>query len=235
MQNRQENLPRVVLPGDALAVFQDKLKLGPGLIQDEDQIIAIKCGMLKHQPTGNKYWVESNQRRYVPATGDPVIGVITYKGAEIFRVDLGSAHSAILPPLAFENATKRYRPNLNVGTLVYARVALANKDMEPELECVNPSTGRADGFGELKHGFMFKCSLGLSRRLLDTESTILKHLGQHFQFEAAIGLNGRVWINAETTLNTIMAVNAILEYEKYPEADATKIVTKHLAKMRNEV
>lgn len=50
------------------------------------------------------------------------------------------------------------------GTLVYARVTLANKDMEPELDCVNPTTGKADGFGELKDGFVIKSSLGLARR-----------------------------------------------------------------------
>ncbi len=51
-----------------------------------------------------------------------------------------------------------------MGALVYARVSVANKDMEPELDCIHPSTGKSDGFGELKEGFMFKCSLGLARR-----------------------------------------------------------------------
>jgi exosome complex component RRP40 len=49
---------------------------------------------------------------------------------------------------------------------VYARVSLANKDMEPELDCVNPSTGKSDGYGELKEGFVIKSSLGLARRYL---------------------------------------------------------------------
>jgi exosome complex component RRP40 len=41
---------------------------------------------------------------------------------------------------------------------------MANKDMEPELECVNPTNGKSDGFGELKNGYMFECSSSLSRR-----------------------------------------------------------------------
>ena len=66
--------------------------------------------------------------------------------------------------LAFEGATKRNRPNLAIGALVYARVMLAVRDMEPELECVNPSTGKADGFGLLTGGFVVQCSIGMSRR-----------------------------------------------------------------------
>lgn len=84
--------------------------------------------------------------------------------AEYFRVDIGAAHSATLPLLSFEGATKRNRPNVNLHSLVYCRVAMANPDMEAELECVNPQTGKADGFGELAGGYVFKCSLGLCRR-----------------------------------------------------------------------
>ena len=86
---------------------------------------------------------------------------------ESYRVDIGGPHPAALPVLAFEGATKRNKPNLEVGALVYARVSLANKDMEPEIECINPSSGKADGFGELNDGFMIKCSLGMCRRFVN--------------------------------------------------------------------
>lgn len=94
-------------------------------------------------------------------------------------MDIGSAHSASLDALAFEGATKRNKPTLKarsrysqgtlanvvpqVGSLVYARVSLANRDMEPEVECIDPTTHKADGFGELKSGFIVKCSLGFAR------------------------------------------------------------------------
>ena len=50
-----------------------------------------------------------------------------------------------------------------VDALVYARVSLAHKDMEPELECFNADTHKADDFGELKGGFSVKVSLGFAR------------------------------------------------------------------------
>jgi exosome complex component RRP40 len=35
--------------------------------------------------------------------------------------------------------------------------------MEPEIECVDPATGKSDGFGELKGGYMVAVSLQLAR------------------------------------------------------------------------
>jgi exosome complex component RRP40 len=51
-----------------------------------------------------------------------------------------------------------------VNSLVFARVSLAHKDMEPELECFDAQTRKAEGFGELKGGFLVRCSLKMSRK-----------------------------------------------------------------------
>ena len=50
-----------------------------------------------------------------------------------------------------------------IGDLVYARLCVANKDMEPELDCTDGS-GRSSGLGPLSGGFVFTCSLGLTRK-----------------------------------------------------------------------
>ena len=155
------------------------------------------------------------------------MGRVTSKLAEYYRVDIGTAHSAILPALAFEGATRRNKPNFTPGTLVYCRVAMANRDMEAELECVNPTTGKADGFGELKNGFVIKCSLGLCRRLLDPNTMILRLLGDHFPFEMAVGLNGRVWIHSNSVKDTITLANAIQNSE-YLDDDECKVMVQGL-------
>jgi exosome complex component RRP40 len=66
-----------------------------------------------------------------------IIGIIRDTHAENYKVDIGGAHYANLSTLGFEGATKKNRPNLHVGDLIYARVVLANKDMEPELQCIS--------------------------------------------------------------------------------------------------
>lgn len=53
---------------------------------------------------------------------------------------------------------------LQVGDLVFAHFIVANKDMEPELACIDGS-GRANGMGTFgEGGLLFTVSLGLVRR-----------------------------------------------------------------------
>lgn len=124
--------------------------------------------------------------QYVPTRGDAVIGVVTAKTGDIFKVDVGGSEQASLSYLAFEGATKRNRPNvqvspravgaprapeprppsplLQVGDLVFAQLIVANRDMEPELACVDGS-GRANGMGVFgEGGLLLSVSLGLVRR-----------------------------------------------------------------------
>ena len=44
------------------------------------------------------------------------------KAGDVFRVDIGTSQPATLSYMAFEGATKRSRPNVNVGDIVYAKV-----------------------------------------------------------------------------------------------------------------
>ena len=121
----------------------------------------------------------------MPAAQEPVVGIVSARQGEGWRVDIGSAHHASLDGLAFEGASRRNRPNLKVrsscigqcppqivmlinthqvNSLVFARVSLAHKDMEPELECFDAQTRKAEGYGELKGGFLVRCSLKMSRK-----------------------------------------------------------------------
>ncbi|KAF8630881.1 hypothetical protein AX17_005239 [Amanita inopinata Kibby_2008] len=208
----------VILPGERVTANHVNLKLGPGLLQitktpeidrKEPFIISTKAGELNHSANGSKWWVETNSRRYVPAPQESVVGVVTQRLGEGYRVDIGSAHYASLDGLAFEGATKRSKPNLKVGSLVYARISLAHKDMEPELECFDAQTRKAEGFGELKGGLVARCSLKMCRNLLDPKHFLFPVLGGRFPFEAAVGMNGRVWVSAKETRQTIAISRSI--------------------------
>lgn len=164
---------------------------------------------MNHSANNAKWWIEINSRRYVPAPQESVVGIIVGRSGENWRVDIGSAHMALLDGLAFEGATKRNRPNLKVGALVYARVSLAHKDMEPELECFDAQTRKAAEFGELKGGFMTRCSLQICRQLLDPKHFLLPFLGSRFPLEVAVGTNGRVWINTKEVKRTIAIARCI--------------------------
>ncbi|EDR13339.1 uncharacterized protein LACBIDRAFT_188180 [Laccaria bicolor S238N-H82] len=201
----------VVLPGEEVPAQHVNLKLGPGLLQvpGAGSIISTRAGILNHSANRSKWWVESNSKRYVPAPQESVVGVITQRLGEGYRVDIGAAHYASLDSLAFEGASKRNKPNLKVGCLVYARVSLAHKDMEPELECFDAQTRKSEGFGELKGGFVVRCGLKMCLDLLDTKHFLLPLLGGRFPLEVAVGLNGRVWVNAKEIKQVIAIVRCI--------------------------
>lgn len=119
--------------------------------------------------------------------------------------------------LSFEGASKKTRPQLEKGALVYARITLANKHMDPELECVSASTGKSEGLGPLIGGMVFDISLGMARRMMLARPaeqgglTILEELGEAgVSFEIAIGRNGKVWVDSKT-VKTILAIGRAIQ------------------------
>lgn len=147
-----------------------------------------------------------------------MIGTITARLTDSYKVDLGSSSQATLPVTGFEGVTKKNRPNLAIGDIVYARVSIANKDLDPEIVCLD-SENRPEGFGELKEGMLFHCSSALSRQLQRTDNRVLETLGKHFAFEIVIGANGRFVLNAGKTTDIIKLANIILDSQAYYGSD----------------
>ncbi|CAO1622467.1 unnamed protein product [Parajaminaea phylloscopi] len=235
----------IVLPGDIAQLPSSSstaasIRLGPGLLYPSEAAKAAKSltllathagpiGKVDEKGKGKErsgrqegWWVESNTQRYLPSSSDPIIGQITAKNAEFYTVSLSSAHSATLNVLAFEGATKRHRPNLKVGALVYGFVSggaggaggATLGQEEPEVSCVDANTGKSNGMGELetKEGCSgtVLVSLGLARGLLRASHPLLPLLASHFPFESAIGANGLIWIR--TTLpQHFVAAKLVLE------------------------
>ncbi|KAK8759812.1 hypothetical protein V5799_028921 [Amblyomma americanum] len=173
---------KLVLPGDvvdATATDERKCIVGPGLRKEGDRIVATRAGILKHRRP-NTYWVEGHQKRYVPAKGDCVIGVVTATGTESVRVNIGSSEPASLSLFAFESATKRNRPDIEVGDLVMAQVLMANRGMEPELVCVD-SYGKKGILGVLRSptGFLIKVPINLINKAGAPESLKMMPFRQH--------------------------------------------------------
>ncbi|CAI9549472.1 unnamed protein product, partial [Staurois parvus] len=121
----------------------------------------------------------------------------------IFKVDIGGSDQASLSYLFFEGATKKNRPNIKVGDLIYGQVIVANKDMEPELACID-SYETANWMGVIRQdGLMFKVSLGLVRKLLRLQNDIVQELMNVFPFEMVIGMKGRIWVKTKKLSNKL--------------------------------
>lgn len=224
---------KVAAPGDEVMVLPEGGEVHistNGLRPRGGAIVASKCGVLR-QTRGGQLWIEGRQRRYIPQDGDTVIGVVVDRMAEHFTVDIGAPFKAVLPMLSFENATKRNRPAMYEGDVVSARVAASNPDMDPQLTCLD-AQGRASGMGHLKGGLLVEVSCAWARALLSRPPpAVVAALGAAAAFEMAVGLNGRVWVDAPGAALAVRVAGALAaaEEELRPGDDAHEFVKRALA------
>ncbi|GAB0091114.1 Exosome complex component RRP40 [Sergentomyia squamirostris] len=213
-----------LFPGDSATQAEEasltrKIVIGPGLRGrlKENKVYASRGGQLMNKKK-TTFWLNSFQRRYIPAKGDTVIGYVTGKGTDTFRVDIGSSEPASLSYLAFEGATKRNRPDVHVGDILFARLLIASGDCEPELVCLDSSGLKKDRFGVLPtEGFVFEASINLCRKMLDERHPLTKALAKEYRYELAIGVNGRIWVKGHNLRQTIGLSHAILGVEQIPK------------------
>ncbi|XP_010447426.1 PREDICTED: putative exosome complex component rrp40 [Camelina sativa] len=227
-------IDQIVVPGDVVLdlsnMTNQTIKLGSGLRQDSDAISAMRAGKLSYSKP-NKYWVQISHKRYIPRPEDHVLGIVVESKADNFWVDIKGPQLALLPVLAFEGGTRRNIPKFEVGTLLYRRVVKTNTGMNPEVSCTDAS-GKAASFGPLRDGFMFETSTGLSRMLLSSPTCpVIEALGKKLSFEIAVGLNGRVWVNAAAPRTVIIVSNAMMNSESLSGTQQRIMVEKLLAKI----
>lgn len=269
--------PLILLPGDEVPsdhlppTNSNPLKLGPGLrhlSQPSDKtgssnhvLTASQAGLVTTDAKRNTVSLQSfPNRRYIPTPNDLVIAQIHHSSADYFHcmVTPHTAH-ALLGQLSFEGATKKTRPMLKQGELVYARVLSVGvgAGAEVELTCVNPATGKAEpgGLGPLAGGMVFDVSTGMAVRLLRASSSsadqteaidglvVLSELGRKLEswggFEIAVGRNGKVWVDCanagENAVKATIAIGRCLqgtdEHRLHP-ADQKKLVSRSLREMK---
>ncbi|KXS99115.1 hypothetical protein AC578_3514 [Pseudocercospora eumusae] len=206
----------ILLPGDQIP--PDKLPkskkgtltLGPHLRHiPPSTILSTTSGTLHTDHKKSAIWIEHENGRYIPAVGDLVIAQVHHGSTDYFHCAL-TPHSAyaVLGQLAFEGASKKTRPQLRPGDLVYARVCRTSKWEETEIECVNSNTGKAEGMGPLTGGMLFDISPGFARRLMlgarKGGIVILDEVGEKVKFEVAVGRNGKVWVDSGSVRETVV-------------------------------
>jgi len=139
-----------ILPGDSIRQHikpNEVVKLGNGVERSIDQVDfrAIVPGVLQAKK-GNAFSVASSSARYIPSVNDQVVGIIEEKGGDFYMVNLFSGSTCILNRLSFDGATKRNKPDLNCGDVVYARVIFDGRDLsgDTEISCSSTSGSRKD-------------------------------------------------------------------------------------------
>ncbi|MES1922968.1 Exosome component 3, partial [Bonamia ostreae] len=186
--------------------------LSNGLSCDRKSIVVTKTGPLAQT---NSIWIDSKEKIYTPRKGDVVVGIITKTKLSQYVLDINAARHGLLPCLSFRGASKRFKPNLDIGDAVYCKVSLADKFLEAELTCISESCKKEWSTGEayftnLEGGNLLALTPSLSRKLMSSEKKFaLDFMGKYVPYELAIGLNGYVWVNSIDNRKTIIVSNLI--------------------------
>jgi exosome complex RNA-binding protein Rrp4 len=167
-----------VRAGDGIALVASRAHKRPassssssaaGEDAEEESLRATKAGVLRFRAP-NRFWVEAVAKRYVPAAGDAVVGTVTDKKADSYVIDIRGTTLATLPELAFDGASRRNKPELPIGTLVYARVASVDRHTDAELSCTVTEGPKRDWvtgeslYGELRGGTCVSVDTCTARR-----------------------------------------------------------------------
>jgi len=230
----------VVLPGDTVDATYlptaQKRKIGLGIKQEfhSNDFTSTIAGRVEVDHRKKAAQITTPNARYVARAGDSVICQVRGASYETFHLHINAySPQAILSHFSFEGASKKTRPQLKTGDVVYAKIASAQKNMDVELTCVNPSTGKADGLGPLTDGMIFDVSLELADRLLKKQlAPMMEELGNKIPggFEIVAGKNGKVWVDcADAGAKGIIAVGRILQKvdeEGLQEREQKKLVNR---------
>ncbi|SCU99046.1 LANO_0F00606g1_1 [Lachancea nothofagi CBS 11611] len=232
----------MILPGDEFHLeSRENVLLGPGAYCDprNQKVQPVTAGfeVVTETKKNVSVHVEHNSKRYIPAVGDLVVGLITGSFSDSYRVSLSNFSTPVtLSYMAFPNASKKNRPSLKVGDLVYARVCKADKELEAEVECVDSSTGKDAGFGLLEGGTIAEVSLAFCRELtFNGDYPLLSLLAKNAQFEVAIGINGKVWFKCDDIRHTMACYRSITECEHRTQSEHKSIISKHFKTLLNSV
>lgn len=232
-----------VLPGEDVSIMMKQLwkgnpRLGIGLRRENNSVFSTIAGSLQYR--SGIAFVNQNTKRYRPCVEDRVIAIVEERvasdgaGGDVYRVNIGGPRPAVLSNLSFEGATKRNKPVLSPGMLLYARVATCPRSMDPTLSCqlgsIDVGVPRKDWmtnegtYGELVSGTCCKIPLGLARQLLDRRNVVLQELSKYLAFEVCVGVNGYVWMHSSKAEHTILIQNAILNSEVLTESQVRGMV-----------
>ena len=218
----ERQINEFVLPGDTIALSSlpspldssSSITLGPGLHYDKHTgaFLSHACGHIR-EPSSLTYYVDGH--RPVASslvTDDLVLGIVVRRQLESLLVDIGYNELASLSLYDFEGSTKRTKPNVDRGDVIYGRLKI-DGECQPQILCVNED-GKADGMGVLhENGYIFDIPIDIANDLIDHDN-LLKELGNEIPYEIAIGANGRVWVKATTTRTMIALRNVLLERAK---------------------
>ena len=210
----------IVIPGDLLDA--SGLKPGSGAYAENGKVFAAQLGIKSVK--SNFVNVIPLGGRYIPATGDSIIGKVIDIGPSNWLIDINSPYPAPLHvnevPWRVEfGDTSKY---LNVGDTLLAKVLMVDETKRVQV------TMKEQGLRKLSGGQVIDISYCKVPRVIGKGGSMIQLIKSHTNCRIFIGQNGRIWLDGEIE-SMVTAIHAIRMIEEgAQESRLTEKVKEYL-------
>ena len=200
----------VVVPGELLAEGMGYLP-SFGTYREGDKILASRLGLVNVE--GKVIKLVPLSGRYLPKTGDTIIGMVTEILMSGWRINTNSAYSAVMN---MKDASSEFIPKganltkyFDIGDYVVAKIVNVTSQ-----KLVDVSMKAAPGLRKLRGGRIKNISAQKVPRIIGKQGSMVSMIKQHTNCKVMVGQNGVVWIQGETPEMELLAIKAIEKIEK---------------------
>ncbi len=195
---------KVVVPGDLLS--EDAKKSGEGTFVRNGRVYSLLYGLANYREKIN---VIPLAGKYVPASGDNVIGIVKDITFSNWIVDINSPYDGLLHISEFPKRIEAEEMSkyLRIGSSVMTRV----KDVDPTMKVELTINDRK--LGPIKTGRVIEISHTRVPRLIGKGGSMISMLKKELSCNIFVGQNGRIWISGGAE-DMDLALRTILLIEK---------------------
>jgi len=219
---------KIVMPGDLIA--KNPRAAGYGTYVENGKVYAKFLGLLDKTDTCVR--VIPLKGRYIPSSGDVVIGIVREVTANGWIVDIYSPYQAFLPVLEYpENAMKNKKVNevLDIGDAIIGKILSIDPKMKVTL------TMKDKVCKPVRVGRIVAINPARVPRVIGKKGSMIKMLKSELGIQIVVGQNGLIWINGDRRKVSI-AEEAIyiIEEEAHTEG-LTDRITEFIKKKKGEL
>ncbi len=199
---------QIVVPGDILAegnyeIIQGAYRLGRKIVSEYLGIVYVREGKIRVVPLEGVYY---------PKEGDKVIGKIVDYSIVSWSVDINAPYFARLDANDYfkrpiDPTKVSIKNHLNVGDLIYAEIAVAERATSVQLVANKRDLGKLEG------GSLVSVSPKKVPRILGKNRSMINMVRELSKSKIIVGNNGYIWVKARNKEIEFIVIEAIKKIE----------------------
>ncbi|MDP7323799.1 MAG: exosome complex RNA-binding protein Rrp4 [Candidatus Woesearchaeota archaeon] len=208
MSELKTNDKDVVVPGEILATGMEFLP-SYGTYREGDKIFASRLGLFNLD--GKVLKIIPLSGKYIPKKGDTIVGQVTEILMSGWRVEIGTAYSAVLglrdASNDFINKGADLTHYFNIGDLIVTKIVNVTTQFLIDISMKGP------GLRRLRGGRLIKVDSYKVPRIIGKQGSMVSMIKQATDCRIVVGQNGSAWLSGEPAME-LLAEKVIRKIEK---------------------